>query len=60
MKGLPGFLMLCSIFGIMPLLQGLYYLILAKDDLYLDRWRWFLGVPSALYMLWFLLIYSAT
>ena len=54
--GLIGVLVIFAIFGVMPLVQGLYFLIATKEALYLDRWRWYIGIPSALYLLWFFFV----
>ena len=46
--GILAIVTVLSIFGIMPLLQGLYLLIAARDSSYLDKWRWYIGIPSAI------------
>ncbi|MDO4861709.1 MAG: hypothetical protein Q3984_03475 [Eubacteriales bacterium] len=58
LRRLIGILTILSIFGIMPVVQGLWFLIAAKQADYLDKWRWFLFVPSALFLLWFFLFYT--
>ena len=58
LRRLIGILTILSIFGIMPVVQGLWFLIATKQADYLDKWRWFLFVPSALFLLWFFLFYT--
>ena len=58
LRRLIGILTILSIFGIMPVVQGLWFLIATKQTDYLDKWRWFLFVPSALFLLWFFLFYT--
>lgn len=57
LRRLIGILTILSIFGIMPVVQGLWFLITTRQTDYLDKWRWFLFVPSALFLLWFFLFY---
>ena len=46
--GILAIVTVLSIFGIMPLLQGRYLLIVSRDISYLDMLRWYIGIPSAI------------
>ena len=57
MRGIITVLTFAAIAGALYLLQGLWFQLIDGTDDYLDKWRWICGIPSAIYLLWFFLVY---